>query len=55
MEDTGYTGLMRISEDVAVELGEEQVDLDLSDPTNVETLNLSVSSFVKGRKTVWGI
>lgn len=38
MEDTGYTGLMRISEDVAVELGEEQVDLDLSDPTNVETL-----------------
>lgn len=38
MEDTGYTGLMRISEEVAVELGEEQVDLDLSDSANVETL-----------------
>lgn len=36
MEDAGYTGLMGISEEVAVELGEEQVDL--SDPANMETL-----------------
>ena len=38
MEDTGYTGLMGISEEVALELGEGLADLDLSDPANVETV-----------------
>lgn len=40
MEGRGDTGLMGISEELVLELGEERADLDLSDPANVDTLSV---------------
>lgn len=40
MEGRGDTGLMGISEELALDLGEERADLDLSDPANVDTLSV---------------
>lgn len=39
MEGRGDTGLMGISEELALELGEKRVDLDLSDPANERNEN----------------
>lgn len=55
MQDLGYTELTRSSEEAAVELGKEQVDLELSDLANLEiflTSVASVSPFLQGMKNV---
>lgn len=45
MQDVGSIDWTRISEEVAVELGKEQVDLELSDSINLETFLTSLISF----------